>query len=355
VAILMSGGLDSTTIAALAARAKGRAQIPLYASSWVFDELKASDEREFMLPVVERFDLKWLPVPADNLWPLSDFETWPHDPNSPIDNPYRRLSTASYDAVAAQGCRVLLNGEFGDHLFAGWAYWLRDLLSEGRLLAAAREVYSGLRSDGAASLRSPLVRALFGKTRQTHRNEPKMPWLSPRAASLLADHPEIPHSVRRPEQWQQLCHPENALGPTLEIRHAAHHGIENRRVFRDLRLIELALQMPAHLFRRAGSHKWLLRQLNRGLLPEPTRTRRWTSTLAPLFIRGVFEREADRVEDLLWSNDRHWPALVREDWMRDNLPLLEAGAPDGVAWVVLWRVLTYEIWRRRESYENPHP
>ena len=352
-AILMSGGLDSTTVAALASRIKQRSDLPLFASSWVFDEFAASDERKYMLPVVQRLNLNWLPVAADNLWPLGDFSNWPHDPNTPFEGPYRRLATATYDQVAARGCRVLLNGEFGDHLFTGWVYWLRDLLCEGRMLEAARGLFEALASSGVSTLKSPLAHVLLGNSHYRRRSSPQLPWLTSAAASLLPQAPVIPPLIRRPEQWQRLCDPLNALTPTLEIRHAARHGIENRRPFRDLRLIELALQMPAHLFYRRGSHKWLLRELNRDLLPEITRTRRWTSTLAPLFVRGLFEREADRFEDLLWSRDRHWPTMVCEHWMRDTISKLKAGAPDGVAWVVLWRVLTYEIWRRRESYEDP--
>ena len=349
-AVLMSGGLDSTTVAALAASSKGRSHLPLFASSWVFDELEASDERKFIAPVVKQFDLRWLPVQGDNLWPLSDYETWPHDPNTPFEGPYRRLVESSYEALAAHGCSVLLNGQFGDHLFTGWGYWLRDLLSEGRILAAASELFNGLKSSGVRGIRSALVYALLGRRRNKYRRNPKIPWLNASGARLLADYLETPGSARRPEQWIQLCNPINPLASTLEIRRAARYGLENRRPFLDLRLIELALQMPAHLFYRSGTHKWLLRELNRGVLPEKTRTRRWTSTLAPLFIRGLFEREADQVRDLLWSNDRHWPAMVREDWMRENIASLKAGAPDGVAWVVLWRVLTYEIWRRREAH-----
>ena len=182
-----------------------------------------------------------------------------------------------------------------------------------------------------------------------------MPWLTPHATELLADWAPTPTLARRPEQWRVLCDPVNSLVATLEIRNAARHGIENRRPFRDRRLIELALQMPAHLFYRPGKSKWILRELGAGLLPEKTRTRTWTSSLSPLFIRGLLERELKTLEDLLWSRNRFWPAMVREDWMRANLERLKAGAPDGVVWVVLWRAITYEIWRRRENYSGGEP
>lgn len=351
---LMSGGLDSTSVAALAARemAAAGAEVPLTTLSWVFDELPESDEREFMEPVVAAIGADPVWIRGDDAWPLRDPGSWPVPLASPYNGLYRRLRERAYGAARSRGARVVLTGECGDQVFFGGADWLRDLLADRRIGAALAGVGRELALRGRTDLPrfglgSALKRA-FGRP-LAPRPEPE--WLTPKARELAGGAAwgrwEGVRGLPRPEQRAGLTDPRIAASIRVETGLAAAEGIEIRRPYRDRRLVELALALPAHRLYRPGWIKWATREAMRGLLPEPVRRRRRRSSLAPLTRRGLVEREAAAVRSLLDSPGAWWPRYVRAEWLSELFPArLEAGI-DGPAALAAWQCICLEMWRLR--------
>jgi asparagine synthase (glutamine-hydrolysing) len=89
VGVLMSGGLDSGSVACLAARMLQPQ--PLTTISYVFDELAECDERRYIETVKEKWGIHSIQIPCDDAWPLKDWAHWPSNPNHPEGNPYRLL------------------------------------------------------------------------------------------------------------------------------------------------------------------------------------------------------------------------------------------------------------------------
>lgn len=120
-AVMMSGGLDSTSIAALAAQ-QLRHTSPskrLPTVSFVFDEFVSCDERAYMEAMIHRHQLQAAHVLGDDAWPLNHIETWPLNPNSPENDVYRHLQTRLYQQAHETSHRVVLSGEGGDQLYLG--------------------------------------------------------------------------------------------------------------------------------------------------------------------------------------------------------------------------------------------
>lgn len=353
--VMMSGGVDSTSVAATAAGIlKTRGEGPLHTVSWVFDELRETDERAFMRPVIERFGLDAHQVDGDGAWPLHELETWPRHPGTPMEGPYRRLRDRVYGLVRATGSRVVLTGEMGDELYSGGEHWLADLAREGRLAAAA----VGLARHGGRaafvsgrglrhSARTAVARAVGYPGR---RRVPQMPeWLRDETWRAAAEAVEPPLTRRR-SQADALLDPSFAQAVTIEHGVARRWGVELRRPYRDVRLVDFVLGAPAHLLYRPGDTKRLLREAMRGMLPEVVRRRATPSPLTPLFWRGLAERETASVQALLRRPDAVWPRYVRRDWMERAL------APGGVrrlgdraAAVAFWRCLCVELWHERRG------
>ncbi len=355
-AVLMSGGLDSTSVAALAARETADAdprRRPL-AVSWVFNELTSIDERSYMDPVVEAAGLATLRFAGDDAWPLADPETWPHHPDAPLEGLFRRLRQRAYAAAAGAGRRVLLTGEYGDNLYTGHVDWLSDLVREGRWLAAGRGLLSGLRPENrrapGATVGDAVVRALGGR-----RYEPQAPdWLTVEALAHLDGEDEsapLGLTAGRRERWDALLDGRSSQAVALETANAARAGIELRRPYRDRRLVELCLGLPAHLVFRPGWLKWILRQAMAGILPEAVRRRRHGSSLFPLCRRGLVEREAATADALLQSPIAIWPRYVRADWLAAAYPRALAEQRQGVAAVIAWRCICMELWSQRRRGE----
>lgn len=347
--VMMSGGLDSTSVAALGARVwSARSAEPLETISWVFDELEAIDERDYMDAVVSAHGLRAHRISGDDAWPLRDLESWPIDASSPVEGPYRRLRQKAYGKVRELGATVVLTGEMGDDLYTGTEYWLADLLREGRVPSAlsglarhfSRALFSG-RTRLRCRARTSIARALGygGRGFRAQR-----PWLRPELAERFDDDPRP--IGRRQSQVQRILNPILAQASVIEHGRAARMGVELRRPFRDRRLVELVLGIPSHLLYRPGEPKWILRRSMRGVLPEAILRRYHPSSLTPLFRRGVAERERVTVARLLSRPEAAWRRYLRRDWIEKMLaPGVLETQPDGVELVVLWQALCFELWQ----------
>lgn len=353
VAVLMSGGLDSTSVAATAAAELSGTDRSVHSLSWVFDELPQADERRFIEPVVERHELHRHYVFGDDEWPLRDLASWPVRADAPWQGPYCRLQATAYRVARENGVGVLLTGEFGDHLFADSAFWLRDLLMDRGFAAGLRGLRLEIAERGLTSiLRSGPMRSATSRALGWRGRSLAPPaWLTPKARSLVAAAREsawqtgFPLPVRdgstpQPRILDPLC----ALASSLEHPAARRAGIDLRRPYRDRRLIEFFLAIPAHLLQRPGATKWILRRAMRGVLPEEVRHRRWVSSLLPLTARGLVQREAAGVDEILGRPDAIWRRFVDADWLAASFPLRLRRGLDGIESVVAWQCICSELW-----------
>jgi asparagine synthase (glutamine-hydrolysing) len=343
--VLMSGGLDSTSVAAHAASLLGPGH-RLHTVSWVFDELGVADERAFIEPMIEHHGLDPTLITGDELWPMRDRASWPCNPNLPYESIYRSLGRAAYAAVSSRGGSVLLTGEMGDQLYLHHAFWLHDLVRQRRVRAVAQEIGDAVRRRGwrgtIASMR-PAVGRLIG----ARRSGGPPPWLTSHGADLAGfGARKQPEAGRRIES---IIDPFATFGLAREITTAAGAGIDLRRPYRDRRVVELVMRMPAHLCSRGGFHKWILREAGCGLLPEPVRLRQHHSTLLPLFARGLVERRRGFIGRLLGAPSAPWRRFVRTDWLerhfRSEFPTDSAGS------AAIWQCLCLQLWCR--SFVKP--
>jgi asparagine synthase (glutamine-hydrolysing) len=143
VGILMSGGLDSTSVACLAARMI----VPktLTTISYVFDELSECDERQYIESVKEKYGIHSIQIPCDDVW---TFKNWHYNPNQPGGNLYRMVLERVYERAHQEGMHVLLTGYMGDHLYSAGGDWIADLLLDRQFLRAGQELIFQIRNMG---------------------------------------------------------------------------------------------------------------------------------------------------------------------------------------------------------------
>lgn len=293
LALLTSGGLDSSTIAAIARSCELRGEIagrPI-AFVHVFDRLRSCDEWRWASALVDATGIAVERIPSDELSNLAP------DPSvrEPCDDPAGLPGELAARALARArdlGCGVLTTGYGGDTLFdaARWRYF--DLVRGGRWTAAWPWV-AGARARGASWPRSlaavyllPLVgrggRRAVDRLRGTGRYWRAPPWLRPghrsgaEARRGSPRHPRRFRSRARQDQYEHLVGLAQQ-GPAIDFwsEAGARYGIEARFPLLDRRLAELVLAAPLALGARpgAGGSKWLLRQATVGILPEPIRLR----------------------------------------------------------------------------------
>jgi asparagine synthase (glutamine-hydrolysing) len=345
VGVLLSGGMDSAPIAAMAAQQMGSGRLASF--SWCFDSLPACDERQYIRPIVEQLGLAATWVPADDAWGFRDYDCWPHDPNTPEYSCYRFLMDRVVGVARAAGVTCLLNGAGGDEVYDAAEHWLADLLAEERWREAWAETRAHGRRYGwpavltSRSLRQAALDPLRRRGLRRRLAPPSAPgWLTPHAAQLIDDHWQPP--VRLPNgRVAGALQPYAAASALPEAFHAHRLGVEQRMPFTDLDLVGFLVGLPGYLAYHRGERKWIMRQAMAGRLPEIVLRRQALTDLNPLYDLGARDREAGRVAALV-ARSVDWRGLVRPDWVAAARP---GQLGDGLAEMAIWYCLSYGTWR----------
>jgi asparagine synthase (glutamine-hydrolysing) len=343
--VLMSGGLDSTSVACLAA--KLLAPVAVTTISYIFDEFPECDERPYINAVQEMYRTISIQICSDDLWPYKNWESWSQPPNFPEGNVYRQIKNRAYQRAHQEGINVLLTGGFGDHLYTGDDDCLTDLLVDGRLQQALREgMYLvkryGLRnifqSRNIRRLGHRSLELILGFYRNRHQQNIS-PWLTSYAGELL-DNGDYSYNKRQDKILGLIT----ARSSTMEIYQANRHGIELRHPYRDRRLVEFMISLPGYQLYSQGLYKIILRNAMKSILPESIRTRKTPTSLVSLYSAGL-ERERVALQAYVDNLDAFWKKFVKEDWMETYAWKKIIPETDGPKAVIPWLCFSSELWR----------
>jgi asparagine synthase (glutamine-hydrolysing) len=356
--VAMSGGLDSTSVAALARRAPGAG---VRAYSFVFDLLPHCDERDYSRTMTEELGLEVEPVEAERLWSLDSQAGAPFSSDTPFlgwCSCYQEI----FRRMAARGSRVLLTGHGGDDLLRGSDLIYAERLRRGDL-AAVREVVHHARGG-----RSPVLRSLYHHFARPHlpagahrllrsalgrrEDDATAPWLRPDFVRRTrpAGRPREPRrsalSPARREFRESLIEvPWYWRLANWHDRISAAFGIETRHPFLDRRLFEYVLAIPGEQLFRLDRTKGLLRGSMRGLLPERIRNRTGKTQFTSFLDSVLRERAADEIADLLSAPRSAELGILDAGCLRSAYLDFLGGTNDSKG--DLWYAVTLEIWLRR--------
>jgi asparagine synthase (glutamine-hydrolysing) len=325
--LFLSGGIDSAAIATLMSRLNERPVVAYTCGFHVPNRGREADERAQAERVARALNLDWREVGfgEEDFWRVLPRVAWA------LDDPTTDFATLpTYKlAEAAKGTlTVVLTGEGGDELFAGYGRYRRALRPRwlgGR--PAEPQVDAAFLKDGGASA---LAR-----------------W---RAASVG------PSGLTRLQQAQwadiQTWLPNDLL---LKLdRCLMAHGLEGRTPFLDREVAAFAFNLPDRLKVRGRYGKWLLRKWLERTCPAAQPWARKQGFTVPVAawiaprardlgqriaanpgVRAVCDLDAVRAA---FSDDRHaasrWPLLFFAIWHAIHL---EGASPDEALAGVLGR------------------
>jgi asparagine synthase (glutamine-hydrolysing) len=280
VGILLSGGLDSSSVAAVAKEVAGRnaPDTEVRGYTHVYETLIPDRDGPFAREVGEflRIPVRFIVMDEVQL-----FERWDHPQMSspePVDNPFHSAILDACRDISAD-CRVLFSGEGSDNLmdFQMWPY-VADLRHRGEWRQLLTDVanYMWVRPFPWRGIRARALR-LFGK-------DPDKPVYPPWLA------PEFSHRAHLEERWREQAelpkawkaHPIHPRGHgslalpqwtmlfEQEAPGATGYPVETRYPFLDVRMVNFLLAIPPFPW---SFKKTLLREAMAGRLPERVRTR----------------------------------------------------------------------------------
>ena len=355
VGAFLSGGLDSTTVVALASRE--RTAFPTFAVGYADGDLS---------------DVRYARIAAQSLETRHEEEILRMDGLAPAlsrcaevyDEPVydpRALAMLDLAMMARKRVKVVLSGDGGDEVFGGYGWhetvmryqsrrerWraLDGIFASfwGGIVRPLAEHPLASRLAGTARLLAPefaeryfAVRGFFSESEQRR--------VLRRAAGDAVrlfrqfDRPDLPITHRL--LWLDLHTylPDNGL--VLVDRSTMTVGLEARVPLLDHSLVEYAFSLPPHRLLRPGSTKVAFREAVEPLVPEAIRTRP-KSGFSPPFKRWVGGRQRDSALAILERG------LLASDGVIDAFAvrsLVEAGAQR--RYNKLWLLLNLEAWYAR--------
>lgn len=282
VGVLLSGGVDSGGITALASAAAGE---PLKTFSIGFEEA-GFDELGRARQVAERYgtDHHELVLRPDAV------ELFPKLVEA-FDEPFgdsSALPTYLVSELAASEVKVALSGEGGDELFGGYYTYVADLLAPriGRLAALAAPLAealpSGDRRVGFDYKAKRFARAAHLPPLEAHHAWKEIFSPQTRAALLGARDPDFDPVDLYRERYAETAGSE-PLARLQDVdlgiymvddllvktdRSSMAHSLETRVPFLDQKVADFALSLPRPLRVRGFAKKRLLRQALAPLLPQ---------------------------------------------------------------------------------------
>jgi asparagine synthase (glutamine-hydrolysing) len=352
-AILLSGGLDSPTVAASAVRVlrQRNSAFDFRAYTHYHETLIPHEERHYAGLVAQALKIPIQFVDGDN---CEIFDTY--------DDPQYRTPEPNHFPMGFRKCdpmqeivgwsRTVLTGFGGDPALA-------SLLSAhfSRLLQARR--FGRLVSDVASYLSVPgRLARLYVRTRLRRWFGPKMTapfpipeWLNPELVKRLAlrerwqmiSAGSAPNLSARPEAYQNVASPYWTLNFELHDCGIADVNVEACHPFFDLRVLKFLLALAALPW---CSDKEILRRDGSGVLPDAVRLRK-KSPLAQDPIWALFQKS-----ESAWVDRFEAVPELSQFVKRDRVPQLYQIASSGDAWVHS-KPLSLNFWLQRCSLYDP--
>lgn len=361
VGTCLSGGLDSSAIACAVdhllrteaenARPVGDRQRTF--TAWFPD--RGFDERPYAEAVVARTRAEphWISFDAREV-----VDALPAIVESQ-DEPFRSTSIVAQwfvlGAAAKAGLKVMLDGQGGDEVFAGYRTYFgprfADLLGRGRLRELRAELGGFRNLHGASALgTAALLAQPFAPVSLRRRARARLeggtlahPDLRRHDADRGANGSPFGDRLRR---HLELILTRQGLPELLryEDRNSMAHSLEARLPFLDVRLVELAFSLEARQLIERGRTKAVLRRALADLLPPVVRDR--VDKLGFVTPEGRWLREelGELTADVFASRSFADRGFVDAPAARRRLGRHRRG--DVEAGFELWRALSSELWAR---------
>jgi asparagine synthase (glutamine-hydrolysing) len=355
VGVFTSGGLDSSLLATLAARARTPTELHTFTVGFGRADF---DESAYANALAQRLGTRHLTVRVRDHDLHEAFDLVTHRVAEPIADP-AILPTCLLAQAAREHVGVVLSGEGADELFGGYPTYLghRAAPAYAALPATAKRAVRGIvnalpTSTGKVPLEFLLKRfvahaeletlerhvAWFGTgldlgTGAEERHDP--PWLQ----VVRGD----PDPLRQAMLFDYLTYLRDDLLPKVD--HATMlFSLEARSPFLDRDLTTCALGLPTSLKLRGLTTKWLLKRVARRWLPRRVvhRRKRGLSVPVAAWINDGLRTEADRLLD---ADRLRAQGVLRGERVRQLLSEHRRGRANHAR--ALWPLVVYERWRER--------
>jgi len=317
-AALLSGGLDSSSIACIARDQHGNGP-GLETYSLHFSEPERCNERRFIEAVLDQGGFRPTIMSGDDYRPFERHDELLKVMGGPVLAPNLACMRPLIERARDGGVDVLLDGHGGDEVVSHGYGRLDDLARSGSWLALWKEAAAAADNYGRPT--PFLVRRIAGRHRGLDarlvgmvlaRLSPesvrtRLPTMLRRDVIEACDFssgasPCPPDAGEREQHLATLESPLQAYAFEVLAQFYRAHGIEPRFPFWDRRLVEFCVGLPGSAKLAGGWSRLVLREAMAGVIPDMVRTRRDKVDFGFHLAQGMVRHHDGMIRDLLGEN-----------------------------------------------------
>ena len=294
-AFLVSGGLDSPTVATLASMRSNKRKIG-YSICYEYkknsDELYY-DESELIKKIIQKNNMEWRPIFLNSNHVKSNIDEIFDSHDEPISAPTWISHYILAKEIFKDKIDFLFGGDGGDHALAGiyddFPYYFADLQKKNKIQKLNKELkYWQLKHD----------HPIFKKINPCGKYTKKIVLTFPDLVKLLIIHgmrkkmrnltyyknlqgkyfkkikflnpkfPSVSKSYLKSKLWQDLVHTSSPPSSRSEAINFGSMGIDLRSIFLDKRFMEFCWSLPGEFMIKNGNSKFIMRHAMRNKLPK---------------------------------------------------------------------------------------
>ncbi|MEI6153291.1 MAG: asparagine synthase (glutamine-hydrolyzing) [Deltaproteobacteria bacterium] len=341
VGTCLSGGLDSSTVASLAARMTGKMGNGRFVAVTARAEYSSNDETPYAKKVAEYCNLDWHVTTPKYEDFKRDIEVCLYLHDEPVTGPSVYMQYCVMREAKACGIKVMLDGQGGDETLLGYeryyTYFLLDLIRKGYWKIIPREYLDAVKNSALTHTKLlsyimyfllPFIQKMVVSYRCSFL---KHEYFECGVKNLTKHHFQIADMQISEIKKDQLPHLLR-----YEDRNSMAHSIEARVPFLDHRCVEAAIALTPAEKIKGGFTKYPLRVLAATLLPPEIAWRRDKMGFdAPEMY--WLQKHSTQMNKAINSS----PLLNKLCW---DIPVM-----DSINLSIRWRLYNIALWERQHG------
>ncbi len=379
LAILLSGGLDSTSVACTAEKIVNADKgTPLHVYSGIFNTHIQCDEQNFISETLQSGNFQWQSLVVDKLDPLESLYEIATVQNEPWFAPNIYMSWNLLKLMRANGMDLLLDGHDGDATISSGFGSFIEFIDSSSMFKFFKELHLSKKTL-SRSERLGLLKLLYKKRFQGFLPQRLIENLFSKKSARRADRsvqnfsfnhylhrsfleqPEIreriqstqviktPYQFERDIHFKRLFDPVQPIALEVLARTADAFSIEYRFPFWDKRLLEFCLSLPASQIFKNGYSRSILRRSMKDVIPSKIQWRPDKTDFLPSVIKlaDLVENDSEN-NPLLQSRETvsRWidiDKFLNHHKKQKNKPKV---------FFAVWKVLSLHAWMATRKERN---
>jgi len=339
VGTCLSGGMDSSYIAATAAESYNKNSAERFTAITAKSIEKRTDESHFAKMVVDDSNLDWKITQPSKEDFLEAVDQVIEAQEEPFGSPSIIMAYFVMKKAKEEGCTVLLDGQGGDESLLGYDRYYAAYVSQQK--GVLNKIKSALEvsKNSKLSLRDVFLYNIYFNNASVRalRQSRRYNYIKPKFKSFVNKNllKKVANSNKNIKRLQEFEITKVQLQKLLkfEDRNSMHFSIETRVPFVDYKVVELAYSLPFSYKMFKGWSKYILRKSAKGKLPDEI-----------VWRRNKFGFEAP-TKTWLADKDSFVKEIKASTFLREfiNFEKLNTNIDE----IALWKLYNIAVWAKK--------